>query len=237
MLVPAETPVTFRGTSTDVDPRLRRRHDQRERDADPRLRRDVHDDVQEDGRAPDAVPRILRHRRTRRCGRASRSCRSTSSCAQARKRRKADLCSSLGSSCSRISGSRSSAFAAAHRAGRVADVRAQPARRAGSSNPEHYYRSVTAHGTVMALRAADARRDGLRLRDHRAFAQASADRACAGRGAASGWWSIGTVMAATTVALGQASVLYTFYPPMIAQRRSTTSASCWSWSARGSGSR
>jgi cytochrome c oxidase subunit I len=30
------------------------------------------------------------------------------------------------------------------------------------NNPEHYYRSVTAHGTVMA----DAGGDGLRLRDH-----------------------------------------------------------------------
>ena len=45
IVVPAEMPVTFRGTSTDVDPRLRRRHDQRQHDADPGLRRDVHDHV------------------------------------------------------------------------------------------------------------------------------------------------------------------------------------------------
>ena len=41
------------------------------------------------------------------------------------------------------------AFAAAHRARRVADVRAQPALARWVDNPEHYYRSVTAHGTVM----------------------------------------------------------------------------------------
>ena len=65
------------------------------------------------------------------------------------------------------------------------------------------------------LRAADARRDGLRLRDHRARAEAAADRPAlgvgrllAGRrrhgdGGGRRWRS------------GKASVLYTFYPPMI----------------------
>ena len=46
---PPEMPVTFRGTSTDVDPRLRRRHDQRQHDAGPGLRRHVHDDVPKTG--------------------------------------------------------------------------------------------------------------------------------------------------------------------------------------------
>ena len=45
IVVPADMPVTFRGTSTDVDPRLRRRHDQRQRDAGAGLRRHVHDHV------------------------------------------------------------------------------------------------------------------------------------------------------------------------------------------------
>jgi len=81
-------------------------------------------------------------------------------------------------------------------------------------NPEHYYRSLTAHGSTMgyvfptliamgfgyAISVASLKRDLLGLR-----------------------WAwvalalviVGTATAMTTVALGRASVLYTFYPPLI----------------------
>ena len=67
------------------------------------------------------------------------------------------------------------------------------------------------------LRDADAGGDGLRLRDHRARAEAAADRPALG---------VGRLLARASPAprwprprsrSGKASVLYTFYPPMIAQ--------------------
>ena len=81
-------------------------------------------------------------------------------------------------------------------------------------NPEHYYRSVTAHGTVMAyvfptliamgfgyvisVVALQQNLVGLRL-------------------AWIAFWMVvaGTLIAALTVASGRATVLYTFYPPLI----------------------
>ena len=222
--------------ATDVDPRLRRRHDERERDADPRLRRDVHDDVQEDGRAPDAVPRVLRHRARGDVGARPGRCRRRSSCAKARKRRKAELCSSLGSSCSRTSGSRSSRSRPRIVLGEWQMYVRSPLLRLGQQS-----RALLPLGHRArhrdGLRAADARRDGLRLRDHRARAQASADRRCAGRGR--GFWLVvvGTVMAAVTDGARQGVGALHVLPADDRQRRSTTSASCWSSSARGSGSR
>lgn len=83
------------------------------------------------------------------------------------------------------------------------------------NNPELYYRSVTAHGTVMGYVLPTLVAMGFGY----ALTELSLQRALLGvRWAWAGFWLVvaGTVMAATPVALGKASVLYTFYPPMIA---------------------
>lgn len=82
------------------------------------------------------------------------------------------------------------------------------------NNPEHYYRSVTAHGTVMAyvLPTLVAMAFGY------AICELSLKRPLIGlRWAWAGFGLLvfGTLLAAGTVAAGGASVLYTFYPPMI----------------------
>ena len=68
---------------------------------------------------------------------------------QGARRRKAELCSSLGRSSSPTSGSPSSPSSAPScwASGRCSCAARS---RAWVNNPEHYYRSVTAHGTVMA---------------------------------------------------------------------------------------
>ena len=83
------------------------------------------------------------------------------------------------------------------------------------NNPEHYYRSVTAHGTVMGYVFPTLIAMGFGY----AITELALKRPLIGlRWAWGGFWLLvlGTAMAATTVALGHASVLYTFYPPMIA---------------------
>lgn len=83
------------------------------------------------------------------------------------------------------------------------------------NNPEHYYRSVTAHGTVMGYVMPTLVAMGFGY----AITELALKRPLIGlRWAWAGFALVlaGTAMAATTVALGQASVLYTFYPPMIA---------------------
>jgi cytochrome c oxidase subunit 1 len=83
------------------------------------------------------------------------------------------------------------------------------------NNPEHYYRSVTAHGTVMAYVLPTLVAMGFGY----ALTELSLKRPLIGlKWAWGGFWLVvaGTVMAAVTMALGKASVLYTFYPPMIA---------------------
>jgi cytochrome c oxidase subunit 1 len=81
-------------------------------------------------------------------------------------------------------------------------------------NPEHYYRSLTAHGSAMgyvfptlvamafgyAITVTSLKRDLVGLR---------------WAWAALGLVIVGTLTAIITVALGRASVLYTFYPPLI----------------------
>src|SRR4029450_6253044 len=82
------------------------------------------------------------------------------------------------------------------------------------NNPEHYYRSVTAHGTVMAYVLPTLFAMGFGY----AISELALKRPLIGlRWAWTGFGLVvaGTVMAAVTVALGKASVLYTFYPPMI----------------------
>ncbi|HET9577677.1 MAG TPA: b(o/a)3-type cytochrome-c oxidase subunit 1, partial [Usitatibacter sp.] len=82
-------------------------------------------------------------------------------------------------------------------------------------NPEHYYRSVTAHGTVMAYVLPTLVAMGFGY----ALSELALRRPLVGlRWAWGGFWLAvaGTVMAAAPVAAGLASVLYTFYPPMIA---------------------
>lgn len=82
------------------------------------------------------------------------------------------------------------------------------------NNPEHYYRSVTAHGTVMAyvLPTLVAMGFGYAITEL-ALRQPLVGRrwAWAGLGLVLG----GTLLAAVAMALGKASVLYTFYPPMV----------------------
>ena len=83
------------------------------------------------------------------------------------------------------------------------------------NNPEHYYRSVTAHGTVMAYVMPTLVAMGFGY----AICELALKRPLVGlRWAWGGFWLVvvGTLMAAVTMALGKASVLYTFYPPMIA---------------------
>jgi len=83
------------------------------------------------------------------------------------------------------------------------------------NNPEHYYRSVTAHGTVMAYVLPTLVAMGFGY----SICELALKRPLIGlRFAWIGFWLVvaGTVMAALTVAGGKASVLYTFYPPMIA---------------------
>jgi len=82
------------------------------------------------------------------------------------------------------------------------------------SNPEHYYRSVTAHGTVMGYVMPTLVAMGFGY----AITELALKRPLVGlRWAWAGFWMliIGTVMAATATAAGKASVLYTFYPPMV----------------------
>ena len=82
-------------------------------------------------------------------------------------------------------------------------------------NPEHYYRSVTVHGTVMAYVLPTLVAMGLGY----ALSELALKRPLAGlRWAWAGFWLVlvGTLMAAAAMASGHASVLYTFYPPMIA---------------------
>src|SRR5271169_477586 len=82
------------------------------------------------------------------------------------------------------------------------------------SNPEWYYRSVTAHGTVMGYVFPTLVAMGFGY----AISEAALKRPLIG---ASWAWIgyglvlIGAVMATVPVALGRASVLYTFYPPLI----------------------
>jgi cytochrome c oxidase subunit I len=81
-------------------------------------------------------------------------------------------------------------------------------------NPELYYRSVTAHGTVMAYVLPTLVAMGFGY----AITELALKRPLLGvRWAWAGFWLVvlGTVVAATPVALGRASVLYTFYPPMV----------------------
>ncbi|CAN7757750.1 cbb3-type cytochrome c oxidase subunit I [Cupriavidus necator] len=82
------------------------------------------------------------------------------------------------------------------------------------NNPEHYYRSVTAHGTVMAYVMPTLVAMGFGY----AVTEIALKRPLLGlRWAWLGFWLViaGTVLAAITMGLGKASVLYTFYPPMI----------------------
>ncbi|HET7404066.1 MAG TPA: b(o/a)3-type cytochrome-c oxidase subunit 1 [Usitatibacter sp.] len=82
-------------------------------------------------------------------------------------------------------------------------------------NPEHYYRSVTVHGVVMAYVLPTLVAMGLGY----ALSELALKRPLAGlRWAWAGFWLVlvGTAMAAAAMVSGHASVLYTFYPPMIA---------------------
>ena len=82
------------------------------------------------------------------------------------------------------------------------------------SNPEWYYRSLTAHGTVMGYVFPTLVAMGFGY----AITESALQQRLVGvRWAWAGFWLIvlGAVMAMVPVALGRASVLYTFYPPLI----------------------
>jgi len=82
------------------------------------------------------------------------------------------------------------------------------------SNPEHYYRSVTAHGTAMAYVLPTLVAMGFGY----AICELALKRPLVGmRWAWAGFWLAigGTLMASAPVAAGRATVLYTFYPPLI----------------------
>jgi cytochrome c oxidase subunit I len=82
------------------------------------------------------------------------------------------------------------------------------------SNPEWYYRSLTAHGTVMGYVFPTLVAMGFGY----AISESALKQPLVGvRWAWAGFWLIvvGAVMAMVPVALGRASVLYTFYPPLI----------------------
>jgi cytochrome c oxidase subunit 1 len=82
------------------------------------------------------------------------------------------------------------------------------------TNPEWYYRSLTAHGTVMGYVFPTLVAMGFGY----AITESALERRLVGtRWAWAGFWLIvvGAVMAMIPVALGRASVLYTFYPPLI----------------------
>ncbi len=82
------------------------------------------------------------------------------------------------------------------------------------SDPEWYYRSVTAHGTAMAYVMPTLVAMGFGY----FITEASLKRTLIGRRWAwigFGLVALGTVTAIAPVALGLASVLYTFYPPLI----------------------
>jgi cytochrome c oxidase subunit I len=81
-------------------------------------------------------------------------------------------------------------------------------------DPEYYYRSVTGHGTVMGYVFPTLVAMGFGY----AISELALKRPLLGlRWAWIGFWLVivGTVMAAAPIAVGRASVLYTFYPPMI----------------------
>jgi cytochrome c oxidase subunit I len=82
-------------------------------------------------------------------------------------------------------------------------------------DPDAYYASVTLHGTIMAYVLTTFFAMGFGY----AIAATSLGRPV--RGVAAAWIGfliclVGTVMAAVTVLAGKASVLYTFYPPLLA---------------------
>ena len=82
------------------------------------------------------------------------------------------------------------------------------------SNPEWYYRSLTAHGTVMGYVFPTLVAMGFGY----AITESALKQRLVGlRWAWAGFWLIvaGAIMAMVPVALGRASVLYTFYPPLI----------------------
>lgn len=82
------------------------------------------------------------------------------------------------------------------------------------SDPEWYYRSLTAHGTVMGYVFPTLVAMGFGY----AITESALEQRLVGvRWAWAGFWLVvaGAVMAMIPVALGRASVLYTFYPPLI----------------------
>jgi len=81
------------------------------------------------------------------------------------------------------------------------------------SDPEWYYRSVTAHGTIMGYVFPTLIAMGFGY----AITESALEQRLVGlRWAWAGFWLIvaGAIMAMVPVALGRASVLYTFYPPL-----------------------
>src|SRR4051812_9486712 len=103
------------------------------------------------------------------------------------------------------------------------------------NNPEHYYRSVTAHGTVMAYVLPTLVAMGFGY----AITELALKRPLIGlRWAWIGFWLVllGTLVAAGAMASGRPTLLYKFYPPIIAHALYYVGAvpvvvGCWIWVA------
>lgn len=96
-----------------------------------------------------------------------------------------------------------------------------------SISPELYYRSVTAHGSAMAYVFPTLIAMGFGY----AIIELTLERPLIGRGwawAALGLVAVGGVVAMIPVSLGLASILYTFYPPLIGNPFFYIGSSSWS---------
>ena len=149
IVVPADMPVTFRGTGTDAIHGFVVGRTNANTMLIPGFVSTFTTTFPQRGRAAHALPRVLRHRPRGDVGARAGAAAARSSSRKAARGREAQLCSSLEDSSSRTSGSRSSPSCGALVLGEWQMYVRSPLC-TWINNPEHYYRSVTAHGTVMA---------------------------------------------------------------------------------------
>ena len=188
-------------------------------------------------RAVDALPRVLRLA-TKRCGRGFRCCRPQRLRREGGDRRKAQLCSRL--AIFSVLAHFWVAFIAFFPPLERDSLRQMYIRSPLSSwinNPEHYYRSVTAHGTVMGYVFPTLIAMGFGY----AITELALKRPLIGlRWAWAGFWLLlsGAAMAAIPTVRPRRRVGALHLRPTHDRRaRSTTSVLSWWWSDRGSGSR
>src|SRR5690606_35339261 len=228
VLLPAERDPRARREARDLpDDQSRRRarlpdrRDQRQRHGDPRLREPVHHGVRRAGRVPDRVQRVLRARAPLHAGQADRHAGGDVSVIALNG---SDVEATGAPPAPVAVGSRWARLALAHfwvafTAFGVAALMAvmQAMSRANAAlpfrSPQIFYLSVTAHGVLMALVFTTFFIMGLGY---------IIARTTLGRELMSerlGWIGfavalLGTALTAATILAGEASVLYTFYPPL-----------------------